>query len=133
MRAETTPWWRQAQADIASAKATLDAGQGYSTSWFCQQATEKGLKALYVEQRQRVPPRTHDLEHLGRETGVPSSIAADLAILNPTFDMTRYPDPATGLAPVDRISAALGMEHLRIAEKVMAWINAKLGEASTQT
>jgi HEPN domain-containing protein len=133
MRAETHPWWRQAQADITLARATLEGGHAYSAAWFCQQAAEKGLKALYIEQRLRMPPRTHDLDYLGRETGVPAAIAADLRVLNPTFDIARYPDPTTGLAPVDRVSMQEGADHLVMAERIMQWIGSKLSQPSTPT
>ena len=51
MRAEVVPWWRQAQADLATARVTALAGRHYATSWFAQQAVEKGLKAIFIEQR----------------------------------------------------------------------------------
>ncbi|MGH2411350.1 MAG: HEPN domain-containing protein [Chloroflexota bacterium] len=58
------------------------------------QAVEKGLKALYIEQQGRLAPRTHDLEYLGQEIHAAATLAADLMILNPAFDLVRYPDPA---------------------------------------
>src|SRR5687768_8491915 len=83
MRAETQLWWRQAEADLETARILLPAGRFYAVSWFSQQAVEKGLKALFSERRVgAVPPRTHDLEFLGDELSVPSHVRTDLAILN---------------------------------------------------
>ena len=107
MRAEVVPWWRQAQADLATAHITAAAGQHYATSWFAQQAVEKGLKALVIEQQGQLPRRTHDLDYLAREVHVPAAVAADVALVNPAFDMVRYPDPSGISAPVDTITAAL--------------------------
>jgi HEPN domain-containing protein len=58
MRPEAEPWWRQAQADLETARITLDAGRDYAASWFAQQAVEKGLKALYIDQQGTLAPRT---------------------------------------------------------------------------
>lgn len=54
---DVEPWWRQAQADLETARVTASAGRHYAASWFAQQAVEKGLKALYIEQRGALAPR----------------------------------------------------------------------------
>ena len=48
MRPEAEPWWRQALADLDTAKVTDAAARHYATSWFAQQAVEKGIKALLL-------------------------------------------------------------------------------------
>lgn len=131
MRPEAEPWWRQAQADLETARVTLAAGRDYAASWFAQQAVEKGLKALYIEQQGTLAPRTHDLEYLGREVGAGATAAADLMMLNPAFDLVRYPDPASGRAPVDEVSSALAGQHLAAAERAVVWIDAQLHPAPT--
>jgi HEPN domain-containing protein len=126
MRPEAEPWWRQAQADLETARVTLAAGRDYAASWFAQQAAEKGLKALYIERQGALAPRTHDLEYLGREVGTAATVVADLTTLNPAFDLVRYPDPASGRAPVDEVSAALAGQHFAAAERVVVLIDAQL-------
>jgi HEPN domain-containing protein len=96
MRTETDPWWRQAQADLETAGVLLKCQRYYAVSWFVQQAVEKGLKALYIEHRGVLAPRTHNLVFLGNEVAAPADVAADLAGLNPIFDATRYPGPLGG-------------------------------------
>jgi len=64
MRQDTEPWWRQAEADLKSGEIMLAGGQWYAASWFAQQAAEKALKALHIEQRGQLAPRIHDLERL---------------------------------------------------------------------
>src|SRR5437870_4688510 len=92
MRPETESWWKQAQADFRTAEISMRGGQFYAVSWFAQQAAEKALKALYLERRRRLAPRTHDLRFLGEQLGVPRSVQIDLDVLNPAFDLARYPD-----------------------------------------
>jgi HEPN domain-containing protein len=91
-----------------------------------QQAAEKGLKALYIEQRGVLPPRTHDLARLGVDVGVPANVAVDIGVLNPVFDLARYPDPVTNLAPMDIIDAPRAAGYLAAAERIMAWIGTQL-------
>lgn len=128
MRPETEPWWRQAQADLRTGRQTYDAGSYYAVSWFAQQAVEKGLKALYVEQRGVLAARTHDLLYLGAQVQAPAPVFSDLALLDPTFALVRYPEPASDVAPVDAIDQALALQHLNAAERVMTWIGVQLNQ-----
>jgi HEPN domain-containing protein len=120
MRPDAEPWWRQAQADLETGRQTRDTGTHYAASWFAQQAVEKGLKALYIERQGSLAPRTHDLEFLGRQLQAPQSVAADLALLNPAFGLVRYPEPLTGLAPVDAVTPLLAADHVAAAERIIA-------------
>lgn len=130
MRAEAEPWWRQAQADLETGRQTLGGGRYYAASWFAQQAVEKGLKALYIEQHGRLAPRTHDLEYLGAQTQAAASVGADLKLLNPVFDLVRYPESTSTRAPVEAVTEALAARHFAAAEKVMTWIEPRLNQPS---
>jgi HEPN domain-containing protein len=132
MRPETAPWWRQAQADMLQAKRSLQPGGYYASVWFVQQAVEKGLKALIIEQRGTLPERTHDIERLGTTLSVPTNIQNQLATINPVFNRVRYPDLGTLIAPVDSISDVDASEQLEAAEEVMAWLAPQLDPTSTQ-
>ena len=89
MRPDTLSWWRQADADLQSGDIMLANGQWYAASWFAQQASEKALKALWIEQTGRDPARTHDVRQLGRSVNAPSIIEQDLTVLFPVFSLTR--------------------------------------------
>jgi HEPN domain-containing protein len=93
---------------------------------FAQQAAEKALKALYIEQQGALAPRTHDLLQLGTSVGTPQNVQADLATLNPAFDMVRYPSPRSTQAPVNVVDATIAKEHLEAAERVLQWVQAQL-------
>ena len=128
MRTETGPWWRQAQADLETAEAVLQARRFYAVSWFAQQAVEKGLKALYLESRGVLAPRTHDLEFLATEVSVPEDLRPDISLLNPTFDMSRYPNSSEGIAPVDLVSEARAIQHLDAVRRVFRWLAQQLAD-----
>jgi HEPN domain-containing protein len=127
MRPDAVPWWRQAQADLETAHVVLVARRFYAVSWFVQQAVEKGLKALYVERRGVLAPRTHDLQFLGREVSIPPFLDADLAQINPTFDLTRYPSPTSRVAPVDLVTEQRANVNLAAARRVFSWLEQELG------
>jgi HEPN domain-containing protein len=126
VRPEAEPWWRQAEADLATGRDVLATGHAYAASWFSQQATEKALKALYIERRGTLSPRTHDLVFLGGELSVPVAIESDLAHLDTIFDEVRYPDSLGGRAPVDEITDAEAALDLAAAERALEWVRFEL-------
>jgi HEPN domain-containing protein len=126
MRKQTEPWWRQAQADFQSGEFLLPTRQSYAVSWFAQQAVEKGLKALYFEQRAILPPRVHDLEYLATEVALPAGLMPDVALINPTFALVRYPNPAQAIAPIDLITEERATQHFEAARRVLQWLEQQL-------
>lgn len=126
MRADTQQWWDQAQADLRSARLLLTTSQMfYAVSFFAQQAAEKALKALYVEQRGRMPSRTHDLEFLASEVGALNVLMTELGVLTPVFDRARYPD-SSGIAPVHAIGHVDAEDHFDAAGRIVTWIGSQL-------
>ncbi len=49
MRNEASNWWKQALKDLETASKNLEIEEYYVTAFFSQQATEKALKALYLD------------------------------------------------------------------------------------
>jgi len=130
---EAGPWWRQALADFTAAGLVYIGKSYFATSWFAQQSVEKGTKALIVERRGTLPPRTHDLNYLGRAVSVPQPIAEELSTLNPSFQRTRYPDYQSGSAPVDQVTANEAKRDLDSAKRVLIWLAHELGEQFPQS
>lgn len=126
MRREAEPWWRQAEADFEAARELARSGRHFAVCWFCHQAVEKGLKALYFEIMGREAPYTHDVEHLGNRVGIPPNLAIPLMALNPLGAAARYPDHASHMAPVDRLRAAHRQAALGAAEQVIRWLGQRL-------
>jgi HEPN domain-containing protein len=129
VRTETEPWWRQAQADLETAEVVLRAQRFYAVSWFVQQAVEKGLKAIYVEQRGVLAPRTHDLKYLASAVSLPASFAPDIGSVDLAFEASRYPDSALAIAPVDALTEEQATGHLVSARRIFQWLARELGFA----
>ena len=56
--------WEQALEDLKTAEVLIDADRYYASVFFSQQAAEKALKALYIEVKKELPPKTHSLIRL---------------------------------------------------------------------
>ena len=63
MKEETTKWMKSAKRDLDSARKNSVMGIFHVSSFLSQQAAEKALKALIIENTGEFP-RIHDLKQL---------------------------------------------------------------------
>ena len=119
-------WLRRARSNLARAK--LLAGQPevlYEDLCFdAQQAVEKALKAVLIQQGVTVP-RTHALAELLTRVGktgveMPAEIQ-EATLLTPYAVEARYP----GLW--EEVTAADHQEAVRVAQRVVEWAEAVIG------
>ncbi|MBI4707128.1 MAG: HEPN domain-containing protein [Candidatus Omnitrophica bacterium] len=68
-------WLQQAEYDLATAKAMLDAGRNIYCVFMCHLSLEKALKAAYLKKIDKVPPKIHSLIYLAQSSEV--SLAKD--------------------------------------------------------
>ncbi len=94
MRPETQEWIDDAEYDVQSAKAMLDAGRHFFVVFMCQLAIEKLLKAVIVERQGVVPPKIHNLIVLAERAGltIPPEHHTLVRDLDNMSVVTRYPD-----------------------------------------
>ena len=124
MRQEVENWWKQAQADFDSAKDLIKTKHYYFASFACQQAIEKGLKALYLKDKKTLPIG-HSIVYLAKEMGVPADIFNSALRLNMQYTTTRYPDAANA-APVDVYNEEISTEHFVHTKKVLEWLTKQI-------
>lgn len=94
MKDETKLWFDLANEDHESA-VLLWENHRYGLSVFLsQQALEKMLKAYIVEYKNKVPPKTHRIEHLIEAAELdPKDIGSpDVIELSKAYIRVRYPD-----------------------------------------
>ena len=118
-------WVRQADHDLDNAKKNLDIEAYDVCLILCEQAVEKMLKSLYIEERQEEPPRTHSLRKLIELTDMPDDALKLVAELDSYYLVLRYPDIGD-IVPyenVDREDAECGIDK---AEKIMELVKNKL-------
>ena len=126
MRKETDRWFRQAEADLETAMITLDGGRFYAAAQFAEQAAEKALKALYIERKGLLPPRTHELKRLGEEFNAPENMLTELDAMADKYLAARYPDATVGLIPAESINQESAEWHLDLAQRTLAWVRKQL-------
>ncbi len=125
MRQEARDWWQQGLEDLETAKALAQAERHYACAFFCQQAAEKVLKALFIESQRQSPPLTHTLPTLGRKLGASAPLLTALRRLNLAYTTTRYPDAANGI-PAELFDQDSSTSYLTDAQKVVDWVRERL-------
>jgi len=95
MNVNIKPWFRKAEEDELSARATLKEGHPSTVCFLSQQMAEKYLKALLIAHSTRFQ-KIHDLLQLESfllpyEAEI-KNIHSDLELLNRYYTETRYPD-----------------------------------------
>jgi len=124
MREEVANNWAQAQEDLETARVLLKAERYYASVFFSQQASEKALKALYV-QRKRELPKTHNLVELAIELKAPEEVMSAAQELTPDYLVTRYVNAAAGV-PAQMYNSESAKVHLDYAKAVMEWTRKSL-------
>jgi len=123
MRQEIMNWWLQAQRDVLTAGHSLQSKDYYACVFWCQQALEKGLKAMIMHTK-RVSIRelsVHSLATLGVYAKVPQKFRLFLRNVSSEYYLSRYPD-ASEAVPYTLYNDADAREILHQAQEVMQWL-----------
>lgn len=128
MRPEALAWWEEAEAELEGARHLLASRDYHLCAFLCQQAVEKGLKALWIYRLKEMPPKTHDLTDLASRLEAPVRLGRAFRELNPLFATTRYPDAANGV-PSRMFDQEIAQARIQDAEEVMAWCRNELGQS----
>jgi len=84
MREEIRNWIEQAKRDLKSAENSLKSEDYYLCAFMCQQAAEKGLKALIIKKEKKLI-KMHDLVILGRKIGLPENLLLNCEKLSKVY------------------------------------------------
>ncbi len=114
MKPEVERWWKQAQADEESAQSTLSTKKYYVVAFLCQQAVEKALKSLYIQEKKSLL-KTHSISRLAKELELPQELLAKITLLEPIYQQTRYPDIAKNI-PSEEFEELDAQETLQTAK-----------------
>ena len=91
------------------------------SAFHAQQAAEKALKALWVEKKGELPPRTHALHVLARDLELLDIL--DVArSASSVYYISRYPDAGPRLTRQDALDVISAAERiLNRVKEVLAW------------
>lgn len=124
MREEVHNWFKQAEADLRSARNSREAGDYYMSVFASQQAAEKALKALSLL-KLREYPKGHSIVYLAQRLEVPGSMMSGIRDLNPEYMSTRYPDMAAGV-PAELYDDKIAARHFKTAQEVLEWVREQI-------
>ncbi|MCT0225519.1 HEPN domain-containing protein [Synechococcus sp. CS-1328] len=129
-------WLHQAQADLAQAQLSADAGHHDWACFACHQAVEKALKALHLHHGQQswghglgrsfrdLPPAV--AQALDAEV---SDLEDRLRVLDALYIPTRYPDSLPEGAPTDHFGRLQSHDALHHARALVDAIRSAMASA----
>lgn len=112
-------WLNAAEDDLQTARILFEQKVYYASAFYCQQAAEKALKAVYIN-RIKKANISHNLISTAMELKTPQQILSACKRLNPHYIQSRYPD-AGNAVPKEAYEAGTVEELLKKAEEVFEW------------
>ncbi len=91
----------------------------------CEQALEKALKALYIAQTGKMPPRIHAIEYFANETRLRPQLDEALLRLQELYIQLRYPD-VEGPMPYERARPEDARQILRLTKDALKLIQVEI-------
>jgi HEPN domain-containing protein len=118
-------WLDQADYDLEVARGMRENGW-YDTSVVqSEQAAEKAVKALWMQQKGHLAPRTHAVGELARSVDAPPRIVEAGERLGDAYFVSRYPGGGVG-PPYRAVDRAEADGRIADAEEIMAWVKQRL-------
>jgi HEPN domain-containing protein len=121
-------WLRQAEYDMETAGAMLDAGRYIYCIFMCHLSIEKSLKALYAKKLGRNPSKTHSLVYLSQKVQpeLPEQTKEFLETLDDVSVPTRYPEELEKL--IREYSKDRAAEIFGKSKEVLIWLKRQLNK-----
>jgi HEPN domain-containing protein len=121
-------WISLSDYDIKTAKAMLDSGRYLYVTFTCQQAVEKILKAIFVQNEGKTPPYIHNLTTLSSLLFSEDELTKDqeefIAVLNAFYLKTRYSEQILTLSQdIDRLKAETIFQK---TNELLSWLKSRL-------
>ncbi len=116
MTEEIKRWILQAQEDLDVAKFLFEGKKYKQSSFFCQQAVEKGLKAVLLKKKGTLI-KIHDLVKLAQLVDIDTSYVTDCEKLTVVYVDTRYPDTLSNTYSQEE--TALDISR---AKRILQWV-----------
>lgn len=117
-------WSKQAEADLRTAKNSLNSGDFYASVFWAQQSVEKILKAFIIQKEKRLL-KIHDLVILGRKAKLPTEILLKCEKLSKTYIETRYGILGEEI-PADKFTQDDAKNFLNLAEEISLWLKKRI-------
>ena len=123
MKPETADWMEVAESDLRAAQVVLDEGLFQQAVFYCQQAIEKLLKAIWTERHGvGTHPRTHNLVKLAERLGLEMQPQWRTLLVDLTDQIfpSRYPEAGW------RYSREVAEEYYNMTQELARWLRQQL-------
>lgn len=120
-------WLAQSDRDLITSKNCARSGDFYASAFFCHQAIEKSLKALYIQKFEDLPPKIHHIDKLANLLEAPNKILDITYSLSEDYMMTRYPDVSDQL-PFQLYNEKMTRKKILQTEKLLSWVKKTIGD-----
>ena len=120
-REEIENWYQEGLQDFKNAKKIFDTEIYNVTTFYCEQAIQKLLKAFWIKIKKSYPPKTHNISKLGELLDAPKEVINHLKKIAPFYFISRYPDAANGV-PSEIITREMAEEIIQVTREVINWI-----------
>ncbi|MEK6983963.1 MAG: HEPN domain-containing protein [Nanoarchaeota archaeon] len=120
MKEEIKRWMEFAKDDLKKAHDNFNIENYNLSSFLCQQAVEKALKAMLIKKMNKYP-KIHDLVMLGNLAGLDKNLLKYCEKLTFVYTETRYPDTS-----YRKYSKEESEEDIKNTEEILKWIGKKL-------
>lgn len=112
--------------NTGAARRAMEAGDFHVAAFLAQQVAVPSMKALWIERKRELAPRTHELSQLATGLGTPKELETGLLLLDPAYVNTRYPDAANGV-PSRIYNGEIAARLIECAEQAFEWCRSQLG------
>jgi len=120
MKPEVKEWMNRAEHDLETATYNLKGDRIDAAAFFCQQAVEKALKAIYIKKFGKLI-KTHDLSMLGEKVNLPDNLLELCDELIPFYIETRYPGVYENTCEIDEVE-----EMINKSEELIKWVKERI-------
>ncbi len=121
-------WVDIAEYDLDTAKSMLKSKRYIYVGFMCHQAIEKILKAYWQFTNNHIPPKTHNLSYLAKETGLNELFTEEqidfIDEIEPLNIETRYPVYRDEL--MKKLNREYSKNILKKSSELFKWIKSKL-------
>lgn|SRR3989338_2507283 len=118
MREDAKRWLESAKDELRKSKENFGLSNFDLSSFLCQQAVEKALKAAILEKKKKLI-KTHDIVFLAVELGAPAHEVGLCKELAPIYTETRYPDAKGSFK---QFSKEQTEQDIKNTEAILKWI-----------
>lgn len=131
MEPKTQYWLNLTTDDLRVAGYLFNKKEYLYCLFFCQQAAEKAIKAIYYEKFNKTPPKKHDLEALAKAAGILSRLDERQLDLLDTLSFyyieSRYSEDRETLAK--DVTRKVTKDTLKQTGEIIEWLKSILSQA----